>query len=152
MGMSILILRTFILYAAVIIAVRIMGKRQIGELEPSELVVTILISELAAVPMQDPGIPIISGILPIIILVIIEVIISVITLKNSRTRKFFFGSSVIVIENGKVNFKELKKARVNLDEINEELRQKDVFDITQVKYAILESNGKLSVMKHGGAE
>lgn len=123
-----------------------LGKRQIGQLEPSELVVTVLISELAAIPMQDIGIPLLSGIIPIITLVSIEIIITVVSMKSLKIRSALCGKPVIVIENGRVLQQEMKKLRFTLDELTECLRLNQVTDIASVQYAILETNGQLSVL------
>ena len=144
--MTIAFIRTVILYIVVIFALRLMGKRQIGELSPSELVVTILISDLAAIPMQDPGISILNGIIPILTLLCLEIIISTILLKSTLARKIVVGSSSILIDNGKIILKEIKRMRITVDELVEELRLKDFPDISYVKYAILETNGKISVI------
>ncbi len=144
--MTIAFIRTIILYIIVIFALRLMGKRQIGELSPSELVVTILISDLAAIPMQDPGISILNGIIPILSLLCLEIIISTILLKSTLARKIVVGSSSILIDNGKISLKEIKRMRITVDELVEELRLKDFPDISYVKYAILETNGKISII------
>lgn len=146
--MTIAFIRTIILYIVVIFALRLMGKRQIGELSPSELVVTILISDLAAIPMQDPGISIFNGIIPILSLLCLEIIISTILLKSKLARKVFVGSNSILIDNGKINQKEIRRMRITVDELVEELRLKDFPDISFVKYAILETNGKISVIPY----
>lgn len=146
--MTIAFIRTVILYIVVIFALRLMGKRQIGELSPSELVVTILISDLAAIPMQDPGISILNGIIPILSLLCLEIIISTILLKSKLARKVFVGSSSILIDNGKINKKEIRRMRITVDELVEELRLKDFPDISLVKYAILETNGKISIIPY----
>lgn len=144
--MTIAFIRTLLLYAVVILALRLMGKRQIGELSPSELVVTILISDLAAIPMQDPGISILNGIIPIATLLALEILISSLLLKSRVARKVLVGSSSILIDNGKVNQKEIRRMRITMDELVEELRLKGFPDITCVKYAILETNGKISTI------
>ncbi len=146
--MTIAFIRTIILYIIVIFALRLMGKRQIGELSPSELVVTILISDLAAIPMQDPGISILNGIIPILSLLCLEIIISTILLKSTLARKIIVGSSSILIDNGKISLKEIKRMRITVDELVEELRIKDFPDISYVKYAILETNGKISIIPY----
>lgn len=146
--MTIAFVRTIILYIIVISALRLMGKRQIGELSPSELVVTILISDLAAIPMQDPGISILNGIIPILSLLCLEIIISTILLKSTLARKIIVGSSSILIDNGKISLKEIKRMRITVDELVEELRLKDFPDISYVKYAILETNGKISIIPY----
>ncbi len=140
------IIRTLILYIMVITAVRIMGKRQIGELQPTELVITILLSEVASIPMEDPEIPIINSLIAIILLVAFEIIVSVISMKSNRLRGIIQGNSVVVIRNGKIDQKELKRLRFTVDDILESLRQKDIFDINEVQYAVAETNGSLSVL------
>lgn len=146
--MTITFIRTIILYLVIIIALRIMGKRQVGELSPSELVVTILISELAAIPMQDPGIPLIGGIVPILTLLSLEILISTLTLKSNFCRKILVGQNSILINNGIINQAEMRRLRLTLSELLEELRLKDYTDITQIRYAILETNGKLTVIPY----
>ncbi len=144
--MLIVFFRTIILYLIVIVALRIMGKRQIGELQPSELVVAIMISELAAIPMEDAGIPLINGVLPILTLVIAEVSLSFLTLKSKKARKLIIGTPSVLIENGKINQKELEKQRFNTDDLIEELRQKNYPKISDIEFAILETAGQLSVI------
>ncbi|MBQ6707420.1 MAG: DUF421 domain-containing protein [Clostridia bacterium] len=140
------IIRTLILYIFVVTAVRIMGKRQIGELQPTELVITILLSEVASIPMEDPEIPIINSLIAIFLLVAFEIIVSVISMKSNRLRGIIQGNAVVVIRNGKIDQKELKRLRFTVDDILESLRQKDVFDINEVQYAVAETNGSLSVL------
>lgn len=140
-------IRTFILYFLIIVALRLTGKRQLGDLEPSELVVTIMISELAAVPMQDYAIPILSGIIPILTLVSLELIISCISYKSVKFRSVICGRPAVIIKDGKIIQSEMKKARLTLDELTESLRQWAVLDIKKVQYAILETNGQLSVIQ-----
>ncbi len=144
--MLITLFRSIILYVLIIAAVRIMGKRQIGELQPTELVITIMISEIAAIPMQDNGLPLFNSIIPILVLVAFEIILSVINMKSMRFRRVMEGNSIIVIRDGKVDQAALKKLRITTDDLTESLRQKDVFDISEVQYAILETNGALSVL------
>ena len=136
--------RTIILYVFVIFAVRMMGKRQIGELQPSELVVTILVSELATLPMQDFDIPVILGIIPIVTLVFFELIVSFLCLKNVKLRRFINGNPCIVIKDGHIERKTLQSLRISVDELLEELRVNNITEITDVKYAIIETNGQLS--------
>ena len=144
--MVIAFLRTIILYLFIIAGVRLMGKRQVGELEPSELVLALIIADLAAVPMQDYGIPLLSGIIPILTLLCITMIISVLTTRSVRFRAIICGRPSIIVEDGKILQKEIKKNRFTVDELLEELRLKGVTDITTVKYAILETNGQISVL------
>ena len=123
-----------------------MGKRQVGELEPSELVLDLLIADLAAVPMQDFGIPLLSGILPIFTLLCVTMMLSVLTMKSIRFRAIICGRPSIIIENGQINQREMRKNRFTVDELNEELRGQGVTDFSTVKYAILETNGRVSVI------
>jgi len=123
-----------------------MGKRQIGELQPSELVVTIMISELASIPMGETGIPLINGIVPIITLIIAEITLSFFTLKSETARRIITGRPSILINNGKIVEKELEKARFNIDDLLEELRIKNYPNITDVEFAILETSGQLSII------
>ncbi|HBF77353.1 MAG TPA: hypothetical protein DEF85_02170 [Clostridiaceae bacterium] len=142
----IVFIRTIILYAFVVIAMRIMGKRQIGELQPFELVIAIMMSELAAIPMQDPGVPLVYGIIPIVTLMLIEILLSFISLKFNWARKFLCGSPSIIIEHGKINEEEMRKQRFNLTDMMEELRILGYFNISDIEYGILEDNGKLSII------
>lgn len=145
--MIISILRAIILYLVVICAIKFMGKRQIGELETSELVITFMISDIASIPMQNSSQPLISGLIPIGVLVCLEIFISSFMMKNSKLRQITCGQSVIVINNGIIDQKELNKMRINVYDLFEQLRQMDVFSLKDVSYAIMESNGKLSVLK-----
>ncbi len=144
--MLISFVRTGILLVVIVFAVRIMGKRQIGQLQPAELVVTILLSEMAATPMQDNDIPMLNTLVAIAVLVSLEILMSVISLKSRRARSLLQGNSVIIIRNGKLDPKEMKRLRYTLDDLLEALRQKDVFDIGDVQYAIAETDGTLSVL------
>ena len=123
-----------------------MGKRQLGELQPTELVITILLSEIAAVPMQDNALPLGNSIVAVLLLVALEIINSVIVLKSSRCRSLLQGNSLVVIRDGVVDQKQLKRLRFTMDDLFDQLRQKDIFDISDVRYAIVETNGQLSVM------
>lgn len=142
--MSVSFIRTLILYFCVIIALRLMGKRQIGELEPSELVITILVSELATVPMQDLGTPLLSGIIPIATLISLEIIISFISLKNIRLRRLLNGHPAVIIRSGKLDRRKMREMRVTVDEVLEALRENNVGSVSDVKYGIIEPSGKLS--------
>lgn len=144
--MVIALFRTVVLYALIILGIRLMGKRQVGELEPSELVFTLLIADLAAVPMQDFGIPLITGVVPIVTLLCVTLLLSVLTVKSIRFRAILCGKPSIVVENGKLCQKEMVKNRFTLDELSEELRIQGITDIKTVKYAILETNGQMSVL------
>jgi uncharacterized membrane protein YcaP (DUF421 family) len=144
--MLLLLARTIILFFLVMITIRIMGKRQIGELQPFELVVTIIIAELATIPMEDKETPLINGIIPIITLLVLQVSFSYISLKNERIRNIICGTPSILVENGKIKEKELKKLRYNLSDLMEQLRIKNISNIADVEYAILETSGELSVI------
>jgi len=138
--------RAVILYLTAILAVRLMGKRQIGEMQPTELVVTILLSEVAAIPLQDNDIPLINSVASVLLLVSLAVFTSVLTLHNSRCRELFEGHPAIIVRNGKPDFKKMKALRITVQDLLSALRQKDVFELSQVKYAIVETNGTVSVM------
>ena len=138
-------IRTIILYLVLIAVIRLMGKRQIGQMEPSEFVVTMLVANLASIPMQDGGIPLFSGIVPILTVLGMELLLAAAAMGSVWVRKVLCGKPVILIENGKVNQKALRATRVTLDELTGHLREKDVLDIQSVQYAILETNGNLSV-------
>ena len=144
--MLILVIRTLILYGTVIASMRVMGKRQIGELQPSELVVAIMISDLAAVPMQAIDIPILTGIIPVLTLIVAEVTMSFISAKSKLFRKIVTGEPSVVIYDGHINEKELSKLRLNIDDLMEELRLINYHDISDINVAIIETSGKLSVI------
>ena len=140
------IIRTLILYLAAVFSVRLMGKRQIGELQPTELVVTILLSEIAAIPIQDNDIPLINSIVPVMLLVGFEILSSVIGIKSVRFRKINDGNPFIIIKDGVIDQKKLKALRLTVDDLLSALRQKDVFDISDVEYAVMETNGAVSLL------
>lgn len=144
--MAIAIIRTLILYAAIIISLRIMGKRQIGELEPAELVVAVLISDLAAHPLQDIGTPLLYGLIPVLTLLCCEVLMSGMIVKSLKFRAFVCGKPSFIIQKGQIIQEEMKSNRFTLDELSEQLRKKDITDISTVKYAILETDGSLSTL------
>ena len=144
--MILVIIRTLILYTTVVIVLRIMGKRQLGQLQPYELVVIIMISELAAIPMQNTGVPILNGLVPIFVLFAAEVTLSYIALKSEKARGVICGKPSILIANARINEEEMRRLRFNINELLEELRLKDVTDISDVEYAILETGGQLSVI------
>lgn len=144
--MIISFVRTIILFLIVMTVMRIMGKRQIGELQPFELVIAIMISELAAVPMQETGIPLLSGIIPIITLLIIQLTFSYLSMKSETARQVICGTPSVVIENGRIVEEELQRLRYNINDLLEQLREKDYPNISDVEYAILETSGKLSVI------
>lgn len=145
MGMILSYIRTMILYGVLILVVRLMGKRQIGEMEPAEFVVTMLISNLAAIPMEDGGIPLMSALVPILTVLGIQLLLSVASVRWVGFRRVLCGKPVILIDDGTILEENLRKTRITLDELTEHLREKDVLDVSQVQYAILETNGQLSV-------
>jgi len=138
--------RTIILYVLVVVVMRLMGKRQIGQLQPYELAVAIMISELASVPMQNTGIPLINGIIPILTLLLAQIIFSFMALKSVRLRALICGKPNILIENGRINEKNLRKEMYTLNELLEQLRINGTANIWDVEFAILETNGQLSVI------
>ena len=140
--MAVTLVRATVLYAVVIFLIRVMGKRQIGELQPAEFVVTMLVSEIASIPMQDNTIPILNSISALFVLVIT----SAVSLKSYKFRAFMQGHPIIVIRNGVIDIKALKKMRMSVNDLMGALRQKDVFEISQVSYAIFETNGQISVL------
>ncbi len=144
--MAVTLVRATILYFTIIFLIRLMGKRQIGELQPSELVITILLSEIASIPMQDNSVPILNSVVALLALVAYEIFTSVLGLKSYKLRSFMQGHPVIVIRDGKIDLKALKKLRMSVNDLVSALRQKDVFDISQVSFAIFETNGKISVL------
>ena len=144
--MFIVLIRTIFLYALVILVMRLMGKRQIGELQPYEFVITIMISDLAALPMQDTRLPLILGIIPILTLLFIKTVLTQLQLKSQATRKFLEGEPSILICKGKINFQALKRQQINLDELMEELRLAGYFDLNEIEYGILENNGQMSFL------
>ena len=147
--MFITIYRTIILYVTVIIAVRLMGKRQIGEMQPGELVVTLLISDIASMPLQDTNQPIILGLSEIFTLVCLEIITSLLSLKSVIVRKLLSGGSAILIKDGIIDQKELGRVRMTVLDLVEMLRSQQVFEVSDVSFAVLETGGSLSVLLKG---
>lgn len=133
----------------VIFAMRLMGKRQIGDMQPSELVVTIMISELAAMPMQGTHIPLIAGILPIMTLVVAEIMVSYSAMISPKFRRVISGQPSVVVRDGKIVYEEMEKNRISIDDLMEELRLANCPKVKDVKRAIIETNGKLSVEQKG---
>lgn len=139
-------IRTLILYIFIMTGLRLMGKRQIAELEPSELVMTMMISDLAAVPMQDFGIPLLAGVIPILTLLSLSMLLSQLSLKSLRFRALVCGTPAILIDNGQLQQDTMRKNRYTLDELLEELREQGYCRIEDVKYAVLENSGQLSIL------
>ncbi|SHE30330.1 Uncharacterized membrane protein YcaP, DUF421 family [Desulforamulus putei DSM 12395] len=144
--MILTLIRTLILFTLVVVALRLMGKRQIGKLQPYELVIIVMIADLAAVPMEDIGIPLISGIIPILTLLFVEVTISFLSLKSERLRGVVCGTPSVLVENGKIVEPELKRLRYNINDLLEQLRAKNFPNIADVEFAILETSGEISVV------
>lgn len=144
--MAIVLIRAVILYIIITFSLRLMGKRQLGELQPSELVVTILISNIASIPVEDSSLPMIMGIVPILTLVCLDVIMSGIMLKSAKFRKLMIGSPRIIISEGDILQKEMKRLRYTVDDLTEAMREQQIFDITQIHYAIVETTGKINFL------
>lgn len=139
--------RTIFLYIVVLIVMRFMGKREIGQLQPFELAISIMIADLATIPMAETGIPITNGIIPILGLLVMHLLISVLNLKSIKARKIICGKPSILIYRGKIQEKNLKKERFTINELEERLRGVNIFDIGDVEYAILETSGQISVIQ-----
>ncbi len=148
--MVIAVVRTIILYLIIIFGIRLLGKHQVGELEPAEFVLALIIADIASVPMQDYGIPLLMGIIPIVTLLCLSMILSLLTMKSLKLRALLTGVPSILIRNGKVDQKEMRRTRMTLDEVLEELRLQGYTDPSRVQYAILETNGQLSVLPYAG--
>ena len=141
-------LRTILLYLVLLGAIRFMGKRQIGQMEASEFVVAMLVADLASIPMQDVAIPLYTGLVPILTVLGAEMVLSALSLRSIGLRKLLCGKPVILIENGRIIQNNLRRTRVTIDELMGHLREKDVLDVQTVQYAILETNGNLSVFPY----
>ena len=140
------VMRTIILYIVVTLAIRLMGKRQIGDMQPNELVVTLLISEIAAIPLQDTDQPVLVGIAAIFVLVFLEIIVSILAMKSFCMRKLLNGRSVVIIKNGVIDQQAMRDVRMTVVDLIELLRGQNVFNINDVAFAVLEVNGNLSVL------
>ena len=145
--MTVILIRTIIIYAIMIFSIKMMGKRQISDLQTSELVITIMISNIATLPMEDPAEPLVSSLLPIIILICCEITVSCLMLKSRKIREIVCGKPVVVIKKGEIQQKAMKYLRLSTQDLIEQLRQLDIFDINDVWYAIMETNGQMSVLK-----
>ena len=150
--MTVTLIRTVILYLLIIVGLRLLGKHQLGELEPSELVLALIIADLASVPMQDNGIPLLSGVIPIVVLLCLDLILSVAAMGSIQFRALICGRPSVIIEKGRVVQAELRKNRLTVDELMEELRCKGYPDLSAIEYAILETNGQLSVLPRAGEQ
>ena len=145
--MLVTFIRSIFLYIIVLIVMRLMGKREIGQLQPFELAISILIADLASIPMTESGVPITNGIIPILGLLVMHLIISIINLKSMKAREIICGKPSILIYRGKIDEKALKKERFTINELQERLRGSNVFDIGDVEYAILETSGQVSIIQ-----
>lgn len=145
--MLITFLRSIILYIVILIVMRLMGKREIGQLQPFELVIAIMIADLASIPMTEAGIPIWSGIIPILALLLMHLIISIVNMKSIRMREIVCGKPTILIYRGRIDEKMLKKERFTINELEERLRGNNISNIGDVEYAILETSGQLTVIQ-----
>ena len=150
--MAIVILRTLTVYFTLLIIMRLLGKRQLGEMELSEFIVAALIADMAAHPLQDIGIPMINGLVPVLVLFCCEVLISGLSMKSISLRSLLFGKPSILIQEGKINQQELIKNRFTLDELMQQLRNQSITDINNVQYAVLETDGKLNVLLYPAAQ
>ena len=145
--MAVVLIRACILYVIITFSLRLMGKRQLGELQPSELVVTILISNIASVPVEDSSMPMLMGVVPIITLVCLDVIMSAVMLKFPKFRRLMIGSPRVIMSEGVIMQKEMKRLRYTVDDLVEAMHEEQIFDITQVYYAIVETTGKIHFLK-----
>lgn len=150
--MLVIILRSVLLYGLVMFSMRMMGKRQVGQLQPSELVIAIMISDVASIPMQNTGVPLFSGVVPILVLLIAEIAVSYIGLKCRRLRTCFSGSPSVMIHKGVLDEREMERQRFNIDDLLEELRVLGYPDIAEIEYAILETGGQISVIPKQAAK
>ena len=145
--MLITFIRAIILYIIVLVVMRMMGKREIGQLQPFELAISIMIADLASIPMADTGIPITNGIIPILGLLVMHLVISILNIKSIRAREIICGKPSILIYRGKIDEKVLKKERFTINELQERLRGNNVVNLGDVEYAILETSGEVTVIQ-----
>ncbi|MBQ7204046.1 MAG: DUF421 domain-containing protein [Eubacterium sp.] len=145
--MTVMLIRSVIIYLFLMLAVRIMGKRQVGELRPQELVITILISSVATIPLEEKAIPLSNSLIPILIFISLEIIESAISMKSLKFRNLIQGRPIFIIKGGKLQQKELSRLRLTVDDLLDALRQKDVFSIAEVENAVIETNGTITVQK-----
>ena len=141
-------IRTVILYLTLIGSLRLMGKRQVGQMEPTEFVVTMLVANLASIPMEDSGTPLFFGLVPILTVLALELVLSALSMRSIRFRKILCGKPVILVDNGHILQENLRRTRITADELTGQLRLKDILDLRTVQYAILETNGNISVFPY----
>lgn len=142
--MLIIVIRSLILFTLIILCLRLMGKKQLGELQPSELVTTILISNIATLSLEDPSMPMLLGIVPILMIVCIDVLMSGIMLKSTSFRRMVTGSPKVIISDGKIDQRQMKDLRYTIDDLLESMRDSDIFDVNQIQYAMVETTGKIN--------
>ncbi len=145
--MLIITIRTVLLYLLIVFALRLMGKKQLGELQPSELVTTIMISNIATLALEDSAVPMLMGVVPILMIVCLDVIMSGIMLKSRKVRKIVSGTPKVIIIDGAVDQVQLKNLRYTLDDVMEAMREQGIFDFSQIQYAIVETNGKINFLQ-----
>lgn len=145
--MLIITIRTILLYLLIVFSLRLMGKKQLGELQPSELVTTIMVSNIATLALEEASVPMLMGVVPILMIVCLDVIMSGITLKSQRIRRIVSGSARVIISDGVIDQKEMKNLRYTIDDVTEAMREQGIFDISQVQYAIVETNGKINFLQ-----
>lgn len=149
-GMLINYARAILLYMVVLAVTRLMGKREISELQPFEFVISLMIANLATIPMSDANVPIVSGIVPIMGLLTMHILITIFNLKSTKFRDFFCGKPKVLIHHGIIDEKALEKERFTISELEEKMREKDIFDLSQIEYAVLETNGDVSILLKTG--
>lgn len=142
------LIRSVVLYLCIMLFMRLMGKRQLGELQPAELVISVLISNIVSLPVEDPNVPLLMGIIPVAMLVGLELIVSVLSLRFRSIRTLMGGNPVVIIHNGVIDQGALKTLRFSIDDLMESLRSQGVFDLSQIQYAIVETNGTVSVLPY----
>ncbi len=145
--MLIITIRTILLYLLIVFSLRLMGKKQLGELQPSELVTTIMISNIATLALEDSSTPMLMGVVPILMIVSLDVLMSGLTMKSQKVRKAVSGTTRVIISNGEIDQQEMKNLRYTIDDLAEAMREQEIFDISQVQYAIVETNGKINFLK-----
>lgn len=145
--MLIVLIRAILLYVLLIFSLRLMGKRQLGELQPSELCITILVSNIASIPIENPSIPLTWGVIPILVLVGFELITSYLAVEKPKLRRLISGNPVVVMQDGVINQQALKSLRFSIEDLTESLRTSGIFDLAEVDYAVVETNGQVSVLQ-----
>lgn len=150
--MLVVFIRTVIIYLCLVVGMRLMGKRTIGELQPFEFTITLALADLACMPMQDISVPLIYGLVPLFVMFILHFFITVMTGKSIKFRRFINGKPVIIINENGIDYKAINSLNVNVNDVLESLRSQQIFSPEQVKYAVYETNGNLSIMEREGVE